>query len=250
MEIELGNIVMDLGGLLMAFAEEGGEEAAKSAFDLGEIWGEMGVAAKAVVFTLFAMGLGSLGVGIERLIMLASARSASVEFAGKSRKLLENGDFEEAHKLSKNYPKSPLAQLMGFGLKAYLDNQDDQALGPVELSTREMSRRLEDLSSQARRGLGILATTGSTAPFVGLFGTVIGIITVFSSMSAEGGGGFDVVAGGIAEALIVTGLGLVIAIFAVWIFNYITAGLEKMDMQMQHASGEMVDFLESKGGHE
>lgn len=248
MEFELGNTLMDLGGLLMATAE-GGEAAPAGGLDLGHIWQEMSIAAKAVVFTLFALGLGSLGVGIERLMMLAAARSSSAEFAKKVRPLLQEGEFEDAHNLSKNYPKSPLAQLMGFGLKSFLDNREDEVLGPVELATREMSRRLEDLSAQARRGLGILATTGSTAPFVGLFGTVVGIIVVFTSMAADGGGGFETVSAGIAEALIVTGLGLVIAIFAVWIFNFITNRLEHMDMQMQHASSEMVDFLESKGGH-
>ena len=122
-------------------------------------------------------------------------------------------------------------------------------LGAVELATRQLARKLEDLSAQLKRGTGILATTGSTAPFVGLFGTVIGIITVFTQMAESGGGGFDTVSAGIAEALIVTGLGLVIAIFAVWIFNFLSQKFEAIELQLQHASSELIDYLETKGGH-
>lgn len=212
------------------------------------IWNEMGLPAKAVVITLFIMGLWSLYAGIERLIAMGKARSASEEFASKARNLLQDGDFDEVLNLTKSYPNSPLAQLFRFGLQSYMDNHDDKVLGPVEMATRELARRLEDLSAQLKKGTGILATTGSTAPFVGLFGTVIGIITVFTSMAAEGGGGFDTVSGGIAEALIVTGLGLVIAIMAVWIFNYLSQRFEEMELRLQHASSELIDYLETKGG--
>lgn len=216
--------------------------------NLVHIWTAMGIPAKAVVITLFVMGFWSLFAGIERLIAMRNARTASEEFASKARTLMQDGDFEEVLNLSKKYETSPLAQLFKFGLEAYNDNKDDKVLGPVEMSQRELARRLEDLSAQLKKGTGILATTGSTAPFVGLFGTVVGIITVFTSMAAEGGGGFDTVSAGIAEALIVTGLGLVIAIMAVWIFNYLSQRFEEMELRLQHASSELIDYLETKGG--
>ncbi len=215
--------------------------------NLVEIWNHMGPAQVGVVVTLFIMGIASTVVGIERVLVLMRARAASAEFAAKARKLLSEGNFEAVRTLAAKYPNAPLAQLMGFGLRSFAENQDG-VLGPVEMASRELSRKLEDLAAQSRRGVPILATTGSTAPFVGLFGTVIGIITVFGQMAKDGGGGFATVSGGIAEALIVTGLGLVIAIAAVWIFNYLNGMFEKMDMQMQHASSELVDFLENKGG--
>ena len=96
--------------------------------------------------------------------------------------------------------------------------------------------------------MGILASTGSTAPFIGLFGTVIGIITAFQGIASAGGGGIGAVSAGIAEALIVTAIGLVVAIAAVLVFNYLTARFDKFDMTMQHAASELVDYLEASGG--
>ena len=92
--------------------------------------------------------------------------------------------------------------------------------------------------------MGIVASTGSTAPFIGLFGTVIGIITAFQGIAASGGGGLGAVSAGIAEALIVTAVGLFVAITSVLLFNYLTAAFERLDMRMQHAASELVDNLE------
>ena len=216
--------------------------------DLMHIWNSMGLTARLVVFTLVGMGLASLVVAIERLLVLSKARAASMEFAAKSRALIEGGEFDDVLALTQKYQASPLAQLFQYGLRAWSVNREDSVVGPVEMASREISRKLEDIAMQVRRGMGILATTGSTAPFVGLFGTVVGIITVFTQMAAAGGGGFETVSAGIAEALIVTGLGLVIAIVAVWLFNYLNTQFERLDMQLQHASSELVDFLEAKGG--
>jgi biopolymer transport protein ExbB/TolQ len=209
----------------------------------------MGLAARLVVFTLVGMGIWSLVAGVERFIALRKSNRASEQFARSASELVQEGDFEAVLSLTERHGVSPLAQLYRFGLQSYLDNIDDKILGPVELATRQLSRRLEDLSAQLKRGTGILATTGSTAPFVGLFGTVIGIITVFTQMAESGGGGFDTVSAGIAEALIVTGLGLVIAIGAVWIFNFLTQKFDVIELQLQHASSELIDHLETKGGH-
>lgn len=195
------------------------------------------------------MGIWSLVAGVERFIALRKSNRASEQFARSASELVQEGDFEAVLSLTERHGVSPLAQLYRFGLQSYLDNIDDKILGPVELATRQLSRRLEDLSAQLKRGTGILATTGSTAPFVGLFGTVIGIITVFTQMAESGGGGFDTVSAGIAEALIVTGLGLVIAIGAVWIFNFLTQKFDVIELQLQHASSELIDHLETKGGH-
>ena len=217
--------------------------------ELGER--EDGAALDVLVVLVVEQGVddGLAPAGVERLIAIRKSTRSSEQFAVQARDLIEEGDFEAVLSLTERHEISPLAQLFKFGLQTYLANREDTMLGAVELATRQLARKLEDLSSQLKRGTGILATTGSTAPFVGLFGTVIGIITVFTQMAESGGGGFDTVSAGIAEALIVTGLGLVIAIFAVWIFNFLSQKFEAIELQLQHASSELIDYLETKGGH-
>ena len=89
---------------------------------------------------------------------------------------------------------------------------------------------------QLKRGLGFLATIGSTAPFIGLFGTVVGIINAFRNIAATGSGGMSVVSGGIAEALVSTALGIFVAIPAVVAFNHFTGKIETFHVEMNRAS--------------
>lgn len=217
---------------------------------LVEIWESMGFMARLVAVSLVGMGFAALVVSIERLLALGKATRLSNEFARRARPLLEDRDLDTLRDLTKGkeYEKAPLPRLIRFGLDAYLANKDDEAVGPVEMARRELGRRLEQLAAEARRGMGILASTGSTAPFIGLFGTVIGIITAFQGIASAGGGGIGAVSAGIAEALIVTAIGLVVAIAAVLVFNYLTARFDKFDMTMQHAASELVDYLEGAGG--
>ena len=94
-----------------------------------------------------------------------------------------------------------------------------------------------------KKGLGALATIGSTAAFVGLFGTVFGIITAFSGMAKTGSGGLGAVAAGIAEALVTTAAGIAVAIIAVVLFNYFQNKLERFQIEMANTSSELVDFF-------
>jgi biopolymer transport protein ExbB/TolQ len=217
---------------------------------LVEIWHSMGFLARFVAIALVAMGFASLAVAIERLMVMRRAERVSAEFAAKARPLLEERDVDSLLDITRGqeYAAIPLPRLMRFGLEAYKANRKDEAVGPVEMARRELNRRLEQLAAESRRGMGILASTGSTAPFIGLFGTVIGIITAFQGIAASGGGGIGAVSAGIAEALIVTAVGLFVAIAAVLFFNYITARFDKFDMLMQHAASELVDYLEGAGG--
>ena len=211
-----------------------------------DIWESMGFLSRLVAIGLVAMGTASLFVAIERMLVLGKAAAVSTVFASKARPLLEDRDFESLRDLSKgkDYDKTPLPRLMGFGLDSYLANRKDEAVGPAEMARRELQRRLQQLDSELRRGMGILASTGSTAPFIGLFGTVIGIITAFQGIAASGGGGIGAVSAGIAEALIVTAVGLAVAIAAVLIFNYLSGRFDRLDMSMQHSAGELLDYLE------
>ncbi len=214
---------------------------------LMEIWETMGFLARLVAVTLVGMGVISLGISLERFWVLKSSESISGLFAQKSKPLVDDGEVDRLLDLArgKEFSKSPLARLTTFGLDTFKRYDDtEQAL---EFTRRDLERRLEVLGAQARRGMGFLASVGSTAPFIGLFGTVIGIITAFQGIAASGGGGLDAVSAGIAEALIVTAVGLVVAIVSVLIFNYLSGRFDKLDMNMNHAAGELVDFLEARG---
>jgi biopolymer transport protein ExbB/TolQ len=217
---------------------------------LVEIWESMGLMAKLVAISLVGMGIASMIVSIERFLALGKATRLSNEFATKARSLLEDRDLDTLRDLTGGaaFRHAPLPRLIRFGLDAYRANVDDEAVGPVEMARRELGRRLEQLAAEARRGMGVLASTGSTAPFIGLFGTVIGIITAFQGIASSGGGGIAAVSAGIAEALIVTAVGLLVAILAVLVFNYLTARFDRFDMTMQHAASELVDYLEGADG--
>lgn len=213
-----------------------------------EIWETMGFLARLVAISLVGMGLATVAVSIERVLVLNKAFGLSAKFAAKARPLIDDGDFEAVADLArgKEYNKVPLPQLTRHGIEAFRAAKGE--VPPIEMSKRELARRLEELGSEARRGMGILASTGSTAPFIGLFGTVIGIITAFQGIAASGGGGIAAVSAGIAEALIVTAVGLIVAIMAVLIYNYLSARFDRLDMNMNHAASELVDRLEDLGG--
>jgi len=116
---------------------------------------------------------------------------------------------------------------------------------------RAVEREILIVSAELKRGLGILATTGSTAPFVGLLGTVMGIVNAFTGMAASGGGGsLASVSAGIAEALITTAFGLIVAIPAVWLYNYFTTKIDFLSVEMTYTSKELIDYLIKSVGSE
>jgi biopolymer transport protein ExbB len=108
-----------------------------------------------------------------------------------------------------------------------------------------MARRAEQVSADLRRGMNVLASVGSVAPFVGLFGTVIGIINAFHGIAATGSGGLAAVSAGIAEALIVTAIGLGVAIPCVLLFNSISGRIDRFELALSSAGGEFADWLDA-----
>ena len=214
-----------------------------------EIWESMGLLARLVAIALVLMGLASLAISIERLLVLRRINRESNLFAGKARTLIEAGELDALNDLAKGLPRNPLARLTVVGLATFTANARNAGLSAAEATRRELARKLEEYSGEARRGMSMLASVGSTAPFIGLFGTVIGIITAFQGIAASGGGGIGAVSAGIAEALIVTAVGLFVAIAAVLFFNYLSSRFDQLDMSMQHAAGELIDHLEASHGH-
>ena len=213
-----------------------------------EIWETMGFLAKLVVLVLVGMGIATAVVGIERWLLLTTGLGRSARFISTARPLLDDFELSKVTDLSngKEFRHAPLAKLLRLGIDCY--DKHKQKPGAIELARRDLERQLESLAAEARRGMGLMASVGSTAPFIGLFGTVIGIITAFQGIAASGGGGLDAVSAGIAEALIVTAVGLVVAICAVLVFNYLSARFDQLDMKMQHAAGELLDYMELHRG--
>lgn len=216
-------------------------------FDLLHIWGEMGLFARAITLALALMATASLAVFVERLWFFGRSARLSMLFGVEARALLEQGDYDGLMKASERFRSSPLASMLGAALRVYLAAVAKQPRGltPIELTKRELARRTEVLAADIRRGFSVLASVGSVAPFVGLLGTVVGIIAAFEGIAREGSGGIGAVSAGIAEALVVTALGLLVAIPAVLAFNYLSTRADHLTLALEQSRGELVDHLEA-----
>ncbi len=220
--------------------------------NLVEMWGQMGFVAKAVAFVLFFMSMWSFGVAIERIYTFIQARNQSKVYAPQVAKHLKEGRLKDAIAVSssKNYRYSHLAKVVLAGLQEY---QFQQEAGGglsredlVDTVRRSIQRATALTSNDLKKGISSLATIGSTAPFVGLLGTVVGVINAFQGIAATGSGGIGAVSAGIAEALVETALGLLVAIPAVWFYNYLTGRIEYFQVEMDNSSSELVDYFIKK----
>jgi len=214
-------------------------------FDLRSMWTQMGIPAKTVVIILFVMSAYSIGVMIDRFMAYAAARKQSREFAPKVAGALREGKLDEAVKIADRYKKSHLAKVVVAGLQEFQAHQISADIPGEEIdaSKRALDRAEAIVRAELKRGVSGLATIGSTAPFVGLFGTVVGIINAFKGISNEKSTGLAAVAGGISEALVTTALGLLVAIPAVMVFNYFTSKIEAFDVEMGNSSSELIDYF-------
>ncbi len=214
-------------------------------FDLRSMWNQMGWLAKAVVIALFIMSAWSIGVMIDRIIVFNAARKQSRLFAPAVAGALREGKLDEAIKIADRYKKSHLAKVVVAGLQEFRAHQLSTEIPGeiVEASSRALVRAEAIVHAELERGVSGLATIGSTSPFVGLFGTVVGIINAFKGISSEKSTGLGAVAGGISEALVTTAIGLFVAIPAVWMFNYFNGKVKSFDVEMGNSSSELVDYF-------
>jgi biopolymer transport protein ExbB/biopolymer transport protein TolQ len=221
------------------------QEGGAIGWDARALWNQMGWLARAVVITLFLMSAWSIGVMIDRLIAYGAARKQSRAFAPAVAGALREGKLDEAIKIADRHKKSHLAKVVVAGLQEFRAHQISSEIPgeEIEASKRALERAEAIVHAELKRGVSSLATIGSTAPFVGLFGTVVGIINAFSSMAAEKSTGIGAVAGGISEALVTTAVGLFVAIPAVWMFNYFTNKVESFDVEMGNSSSELIDYF-------
>lgn len=219
-------------------------------FDLAHIWASMGLVSKLIAFTLVLMAIASIAVVVERIIALSRSNAETRRFMKVAGPLLDTWDMPEIVKVADQHRVSALARLVGGAVRRYVraENEPDGNLSSVELARREVGRRREAISMDLRRGMSVLATVGSIAPFVGLLGTVVGIITAFQSIAATGSGGLGAVSAGIAEALIETALGLSVAIPAVLCFNWLTGKISVVEAALDRSAGELLDEMENHHG--
>lgn len=221
-------------------------------FTLVELWGHMGWVARADVIVMAIMALISLTILAERGLFYYKSREDSFSFAEKLAPLLSKGDLDEAAAKAPKANQGHLGRVLYAGLTAYktakseaeeLKDPDEQREMVFESVTRALERQSQREVAVLRRGNAWLGTVGATVPFIGLFGTVMGIVTAFQQMAASGSGGLGTVSAGIAEALVTTAFGLLVAIPAVMLFNFLSGWVDARAVDISESSNELLDVV-------
>ena len=213
-------------------------------WDLRTMWGNMSIIAKVVVGILFLLSAWSLGVMIDRVLMYSAARKQSRVFVQQVAGALREGKLDEAISIAERNKKSHIAKVVATGLSEFQSASSQVSdMEVIDAAKRGLDRSVAIVHAEMKRGLSGLATIGSTAPFVGLFGTVVGIINAFKGIETTKATGLSAVAGGISEALVTTALGLLVAVPAVWAYNYFTNKVEAFDVEMDNSSMELVNYF-------
>lgn len=221
------------------------------------IWHSMTIIVRGVTIVMIIMSIYSIWVMVERAIVFTKAKSQSLRLLGALSNVLSRSAYQEAIDVTKKFKSSHLAKVIAAGLLEFEAGlRDKRNIDPevtVEAARQGMDRTAMITVAELKENLGALATIGATAPFVGLFGTVFGIINAFSKMATEGGG-IASVSAGIAEALVSTALGLFVAIPAVWGYNYFQNRVDRFTVEMSNSGSEMSMYFlkesETGAGHE
>lgn len=216
-------------------------------FSLSTLWGHMGLFARGIVIVLLTMSLASLFVMADRLVVLRRSQRESRAFAQRLANALGAGDIDGAADTSIGKQIGHLGRVLAAGFKAYRTTREDEADLRYESVARALERQSQREVLGLRRGQGVLATVGATAPFVGLLGTVMGIVNAFQEMAKSGSGGLGTVSAGIAEALVTTAMGLLVAIPAVMAFNYLQNWIDARSVDISESSNEMLDLVARRG---
>ena len=211
-------------------------------FTLAGIWASTGLFARCIIFALAIMSVASLVVMAERIIVFRKTRKDSRNFAAKMGAILAKGDLQQAANTNMGKDVGHLGRVIGSGLTAYRISPSDKDVA-VESVARALERQAQREVQSLKRGLGVLATVGSTAPFVGLLGTTMGIVNAFQLMAAAGSGGLGTISAGIAEALITTAFGLLVAIPAVMAYNFLSGWVDARSGDISESSNEFLDVV-------
>jgi biopolymer transport protein ExbB len=210
-----------------------------------DLWSQMAAFARGIVLVLAIMSVWSLSIAFKKWWDLHQAQNETRRFAPEFSQFLEEDNLAEAVNLADRYKKSHVARVLGGALTDIRPLVQDGSVTVSDINSAERAVEREMLMTvtDIKRGLGVLATVGATAPFVGLLGTTMGIVNAFTGMAASGSGGLSAISAGIAEALVTTAFGLLVAIPAVWLFNYFQTKIDNLTAEMTYTSKEMIDYL-------
>ena len=223
-------------------------EGMEASFSIVGMWESMTWMGRSVVILLAIMSIWSLTIAIERLWRFQMAKKESLQVALGITPLLKQHKLAEAIAFAKDkrFRHSHLAKVLAAGLTEF-QFQSSESLPPdfdlVDSGKRAIERETLMTTAEMKKGLGNLATISTTPPFVGLFGTVIGIINAFRGMAISGSGGLGAVSAGIAEALATTAFGLFVAVPAVWMYNFFLNKVERFNVEMSNASSQLIDYF-------
>lgn len=225
--------------LYLMFAEGG------ISFGLYDIAKSLTIPGWGVVIILLIQSVYMIAVGIERWLTYNKAKQQSRQYAPKVAQALKNSNIDEAINISDRHKDSHLAMVVSSGLKEFSAHSASSEITDLEMesSKRALERAIAVKTAELKRGLAGLATVGSTAPFVGLFGTVVGIIGAFQALRTNETAGIGAVGGAIAEALVTTAGGILVAVPAVWLFNYFTNKVTSFGVEMENSASELVDYF-------
>jgi biopolymer transport protein ExbB/biopolymer transport protein TolQ len=222
--------------------------------DIIEMWNASTYFAKGIVVILVFMSIWSVSTFIMKWWQLRRSTRETVKFVPEFSRFLQEEHLDAAITLAEKTKKSHVARVLGEALqevKPLLRDRATITAADINSAERAVERQMLIITSELKRGLGVLATTGATAPFVGLLGTTMGIVTAFQGMSASGGSGsLAAITGGVAEALITTAFGLMVAIPAVWLYNYFSTKIDFISVEMTYTSKELIDYLIKSVGSE
>ncbi|MGB8953422.1 MAG: MotA/TolQ/ExbB proton channel family protein [Candidatus Aminicenantales bacterium] len=219
-------------------------------WSLIEMWNQMSAVAKGVALILIGLSIISLYLFIERLLTYRKASTKSKLVAPQLADLLKKGQIKDALALSsKNDNRgSHLARITSAGIQEFLEGKESNLSFDEQISTaqRGCERAVSIFDQELRRGLSVLATIATSSPFIGLFGTIFGIINAFRGMAVTGSGGIGAVAAGISEALVTTAFGIGVAIIALWFYNWLNSKIEIYDAEMANTTSQVIDFFIKK----
>lgn len=219
-----------------------------------KLWADAGLFARGIVVVLGIMSIYSLTIVFKKLIKIKKSEAATRKFAPQFSRAIQEENLDQAITLAEKNKESHVARVLGGALaevKPLLRDRATITAADINSAERAVERQMMITLAEFKRGLGILGTVGSTAPFVGLLGTTMGIVNAFQAMSSGGAsGGLAGIGSGIAEALITTAFGLIVAIPAVWAYNYFTTKVENLAVEMTYTSKELIDYLIKSVGSE
>jgi biopolymer transport protein ExbB len=212
-----------------------------------DLWRSMGTLCHGVVVILVIMFLRSMSVSAGRALRYKLAREQSRAYIAECSVSLAEGKLEQAMVVAEQSKESHIARIVAAGLldfQAAPTSMPEKAV--MEGVQRSLQRSSAETTEEMKRGLSGVATIAATAPFVGLFGTVIGILNAFRNIDTTHATEIKVIAGPISEALLTTALGLLVAVPAVWCYNVLTNATDLFGIEMQNCSLELMSYLRAR----